>query len=110
MHNTPKTFKSLDLDDLNLDDFEPKKRTDNFHGAETASKPVRTKPVEKTKEHTTVFPSREPLSPRYQQLNMHIKTEVAERFKALAVRDHYTTWKYGQIIEYLLDHYDRTSK
>ena len=107
MMDTPQTkqFKSLDLSGLDLDEFQPK--------APKISKQISdTGPIEKPQKRQlppkTTFPSREPIQPKYQQLNMHIRSDVADRFRELAVRDQYTTWKYGQIIEFLLDHYEKT--
>lgn len=107
-----KPFKSLDLEDLDLEDFQPKAAPLPQTEPEPAA--VKTaalakRPEKKAAPLQTVFPSREPTQPKYQQVNMHIRSDVAERFKALAVRDQYTTWKYGQIIEFLLDHYEKTS-
>ncbi|EGF93834.1 hypothetical protein ABI_00660 [Asticcacaulis biprosthecium C19] len=106
------TLKTLDIDDLGLDSFKPKAPRSPDPGAppetiKTAA--LAKKPEKKAPPPATVFPSREPIQPKYQQVNMHIRSDVAERFKALAVRDQYTTWKYGQIIEFLLDHYEKTS-
>jgi hypothetical protein len=106
------TLKTLDIDDLGLDSFKPKApRSPEPDSPPEAVRPVALakRPEKKTPPPATVFPSREPVQPKYQQVNMHIRSDVAERFKALAVRDQYTTWKYGQIIEFLLDHYEKTN-
>lgn len=109
--NSP--LKTLDIDDLGLESFSPKApappRPEHSPLEETIKPQALAKRAEKRPAPPpTVFPSREPVPQKYQQLNMHIRYEVAERFKALAVRDQYTTWKYGQIIEFLLDHYEKT--
>lgn len=113
MTNSPTgTLKTLDIDDLGLDSFKPKApRTPDAEPPGEAIKPaaLAKRPEKKAPPPPTVFPSREPIQPKYQQVNMHVRSDVAERFKALAVRDQYTTWKYGQIIEFLLDHYEKTS-
>ncbi|ESQ92542.1 hypothetical protein [Asticcacaulis benevestitus] len=97
---TPKApMKTLALDDL-IDDFEPR----------PATAPKLSPTEKKTLEKKTTFPSREPKGPSFVQVNCSMKAELAERLKAFVKRDEYTTWSYGQAIEFLLDQYERKQK
>jgi hypothetical protein len=88
----PTKFNSLELDDL-AKEFQPRSPTaPRLSGAQ-----------KKTLEKSTAFPSREARSPGKISLHVSISNDVAERLKALLVRDAYTTWTYAQAIEYLLD-------
>lgn len=107
--NVPVAPKTLDLDDL-LDDFTPRMPTkpgaaQNHPG--NTSEPVS---VPRLRQTETSFPSREPKGPKHVQVNCYLKSDVAARFKAFLKRDEYTTWSYGDAIEYLLDQHDKSGK
>ena len=104
----PAAPKTLALDDL-LDDFEP--RAAIRPAALSVSTPsAAPAPQARPRQTETSFPSREPKGPKHIQVNCYLKAGVAERFKAFLKRDEYTTWSYGDAIEFLLDQYERGGK
>jgi len=102
----PAAPKTLELDGL-LDDFEPRVRPAAL--AKPAAAAIAA-PKPRARQTETAFPSREPKGPKHLQINCYLKSGVADRFKTFLERDEYTTWTYGQGIEFLLDFYERNKK
>jgi hypothetical protein len=83
------TRQGLDIDNLDLDDFKPRKPS-------TAKKPT-----QKAVADVTSFPSRE--APDDDQLNIKGSKSVLDRFRALRKSERY---KYADLLEFMMDAYD----
>ena len=83
------TRQGIDLDDLGLDDFKPRKPS-------TAKKPT-----QKAVADVTSFPSRE--APDDDQLNIKGPKAVLDRFRALRKSERY---KYADLLEFMMDAYE----
>jgi hypothetical protein len=83
------TRQGLDIDNLDLDDFKPRKPS-------TAQKPT-----QKAVADVTSFPSRE--APDDNQLNIKGPKAVLDRFRALRKSERY---KYADLLEFMMDAYE----
>ena len=84
------TRQGLDLDNLGLEDFKPRKPT-------TAKRPT-----QKAVADVTSFPSREAADD--DQLNIKGPKAVLDRFRALRKSERY---KYADLLEFMMDTYEQ---
>lgn len=84
------TRQGLDLDNLGLDDFKPRKPS------------TKKTPTQKAVADVTSFPSRE--APDDDQLNIKGPKAVLDRFRALRKSERY---KYADLLEFMMDAYEK---
>jgi len=85
------TRQGLDLDNLGLDDFKPRKPSTVKN------------PTQKAVADITSFPSRE--APDDDQLNIKGPKVLLDRFRALRKSERY---KYADLLEFMMDAYEAT--